>query len=253
VKVEVALLDGAGQIVAQTTGPLGPDWSLAAQWQPQQVVATLAPMQIPSRQQPGRYQLRVTMRDRNGQPIPARGVISVPGFLGLSHTEVPQTQAAWQLGDVDIVARQRNFTAPQMQHTASLNFGDQVQLMGYDLDTTEARPGGRLRITFYWKALQSIDQNYVVFTHLVDSAGQQQGQRDSMPVDGRYPTPLWQAGEIVPDTYVIEIDPGAPAGEYRVDFGWYQSDDGARLSASTANGERLRDDIAQVTGVTVGP
>jgi hypothetical protein len=253
VEVEVALVDAAGQVVAQTTGPLGPEWYRAAQWQPQEVVATLAPLSLPSRLLPGRYQLRVAMRDSHGQPVPAQGQISVPGFLGLWHTDNPQERVAWPVGEVNVTARQRNYAAPQVQHTANINFGDQIQLLGYDVDTTAAQPGGQLRVTFYWQALQSIDQNYVVFTHLFDSASKQQGQRDSMPVSGRYPTPLWQKGEIVADAYVIDIDPRAPAGEYTVDFGWYNSDTGARLSAVDSNGARLRDDIAWLAGIAVGP
>jgi hypothetical protein len=57
----------------------------------------------------------------------------------------------------------------------------------------------------------------------------------------------------VADTYVIDIDPRAPAGEYTVDFGWYNSDTGARLSAVDSNGARLRDDIAWLAGIAVGP
>ncbi len=253
VEVDVALVDDAGKTIAQTTGPLGPDWYRATQWQPQQVVATLAPLALPSRQPPGHYQLQVTMRDRKGQPVQAQGKISVPGVLGLWRTDARQDLSAWPIGEVDVVARQRNFTAPQMQHTASLSFGDQIQLLGYDIDTAAAQPGGQLRVTFYWKALQSIDQNFVVFTHLIDSTGQQQGQRDSMPAGGLYPTPLWQEGEIVADTYTINVNPDAPAGEYTLDFGWYHSDDGTRLPAIDANGVRLRDDIAQLTGIAIGP
>lgn len=253
VEVDVTLVDAAGQTIAQTSGPLGPEWYRAAQWQPQQVIATLAPLPIPSRQPPGRYQLRVMVRDRHGQPVPARGEIGVPGPLDLWQTEVEQNLAAWPVGEVNIVARQRNFTAPPMQQPANIRFGDQIQLLGYDLDTVLTQPGGPLRVTFYWKALQSIDQNYVVFTHLIDSAGRQQGQRDSMPVGGLNPTPFWQAGEIIADTYVIDIDPRAPNGEYTLDFGWYHSGDGTRLPALDATGTRLLDDIAQITGIAVGP
>ncbi len=253
VEVDVTLVDRAGHVIAQTTGPLGPEWYRASQWQPQQVVATLAPLQIPSHQQPGQYQLRVLVRDRSGRPVPAQGKISMPGPLGLWQNDVPQSLADWPVGELNVVARQRNFSVPVMQQAANITFGHQIQLLGYDLDTALARPGGKLRVTFYWKALQSIDQNYVVFTHLIDSAGRQQGQRDSMPVGGLNPTPFWQQGEIVADTYAIDIDPHAPAGEYTLDFGWYQSDTVERLPAVDASGARLRDDIAQISGITVVP
>jgi uncharacterized membrane protein len=240
VAVYVALVDATGKSIAQTSGPLGPEWYRAAQWQPQQVVATQAPLIIPSHQAPGRYQLVVTVHDRSGQAVPGQA------------TGQP-ARAAWPIGEIQIAARQRSFDRPAMQQTANVKFGDQIQLLGYDLDASEAQAGGKLRVTFYWKALRSLDQNYVVFTHLIDSTGKQQGQRDSMPVGGLNPTPFWQAGEIIADTYEINIDSGASTGDYSVDFGWYQSDSGVRLPAVDANGTRLRDDIAHLTGVTVGP
>jgi hypothetical protein len=40
------------------------------------------------------------------------------------------------------------------------------QLIGYDVDTRRARPGGRVAVTLYWQAQAPIPQDYHVFVHL---------------------------------------------------------------------------------------
>jgi hypothetical protein len=153
------------------------------------------------------------------------------------------------LGNLTVAARDRVFDRPAVQTPLSVKFGDELQLIGYNLDASNARPGGQLRVTYVWQALRSIERNYVVFNHLLDAAGTQRGQRDSMPVGGLNPTPFWQSGEYVRDEYVIDIAPDAAAGDYTLDFGWYDSDSGTRLPAIGATGERYRDDIVQLTQI----
>ena len=49
---------------------------------------------------------------------------------------------------------------------AKANFGNKIQLIGYDLDTRRAYPGGRVPVTLYWQALTPFETSYQVFTHL---------------------------------------------------------------------------------------
>lgn len=251
VKVDVALVDDASKMIDVSKGPLGPAWYPASQWQPQQVVATSTALRVPPHLAPGVYHLQVTTRDSADNVLKTTGLIDQPGFLWLWTNHVQSERDAWPLGLITVEARERNFTVPAMQHALSIKFGDQIQLLGYDFDTTAARSGGQLQVTFYWQALDSLDQNYVVFTHLMDSSNQQRGQKDSMPVGGLNPTTFWQAGEVVADTYTIDIDPSSPPGDYQLDFGWYQSDTGGRLAAVGADGTHYRDDIAILPGLSI--
>ena len=76
-----------------------------------------------------------------------------------------------------------------------------------------------------------------VVLYLVDAGGQIVGQADSQPVEGHYPTSIWDPGEIVVDEHRI----AAPPGEYQVYVGLYQWETSTRLSAAL-DGERIPDD-----------
>jgi hypothetical protein len=86
-----------------------------------------------------------------------------------------------------------------------------------------------MHLTLFWRALAKMDQNYTVFTHLVDGEGRIWGQKDNPPVDGFYPTSQWREGEVVRDQYDIDISPEALPGEYQFEVGMYLAETGERL------------------------
>ena len=109
-------------------------------------------------------------------------------------------------------------------------FGDSVRLVGYDLATADAGPGGSLQLTLYWEILEPFGKDYTVFTHLLDGEGQLVGQRDNPPVRGMYPTTWFGRGEIVRDEYDIPIGEGVVSGSYTLQIGWYDPVSGVRLA-----------------------
>lgn len=110
---------------------------------------------------------------------------------------------------------------PSMEHPLSANLGHVVQLLGYDLTTDRLKPGDTLQLTLYWQALNEMETNYTVFTHLLDEDSRIWGQKDNWPVNNTYPTTEWVPGEIVIDRYDIMVDKDAPPGEYTLEIGMY--------------------------------
>jgi len=116
------------------------------------------------------------------------------------------------------------------EHLVHYSLSDKVALVGYNLDRTTVRPGDTLKLTLYWKTLGEMDRDYTVFTHLIDGESHIWGQEDSQPLDGYYPTSLWEEGEVVEeDSYAIVVRGDAPAGEYRLEVGMYLLSTGERL------------------------
>ena len=68
-----------------------------------------------------------------------------------------------------------------------------------------------------------------MFVHVVDASGAVRAQKDNAPMNGTYPTTLWQPGEFVRDTYTLSLPPDLPPGDYALDVGLYLADTGARL------------------------
>ena len=144
------------------------------------------------------------------------------------------------LGSLRVEAWERQFTVPAVQHPLQVNLGNEVELLGYDLDRTSAKPGDSLHLTLYWRALSSMDASYTVFTHLLDGESRTWGQKDNVPQSGAYPTTLWVEGEVVADEYEIVVKPDAPTGQYVIEVGMYLPQSGERLP--------VLDELGQVEG-----
>ncbi|MCB0198169.1 MAG: hypothetical protein KDJ65_39880, partial [Anaerolineae bacterium] len=126
----------------------------------------------------------------------------------------------------------------------SLNkaFGDQITLLGYDIDSGQQLAVSRqpsaenqqpnqqtnFTITLYWRADTVPTTDYTVFLHLRDAANQNVAQKDSPPVGGQYPTSLWDPGEIIKDVLTLPLD-DVPPGRYTPVIGLYNFATGDRL------------------------
>lgn len=122
------------------------------------------------------------------------------------------------------------YTSPTpIQHPRQEILGQQVRFLGYDLRYPPYKPGGQIYLTLYWQALDRIDKDYIVFTHLLDSEGRLRAQKDNPPVNGLLPTSAWEAGEIIQDRYIILLNPDLLPGEYQFEIGMYQLETGQRL------------------------
>ena len=92
-------------------------------------------------------------------------------------------------------------------HPLSANFGDEVALLGYDL----RQEAEKLYLTTYWQALRPNTTDYTLFAHLLDAGGTLLAQNDGLPQGGRYPTSIWDVGEMVVDERMIEHGVGETA------------------------------------------
>ena len=102
-------------------------------------------------------------------------------------------------------------------------------LIGGDFSEVALYPGQTLDYTLHWKAIDSIDQDYTVFNHLLDAKGNIIAQQDSMPQQNQYPTSLWEPGEIVLDPHVISLPTELEPGAYTLRVGLYELETGQRL------------------------
>jgi len=140
------------------------------------------------------------------------------------------------LGQVRVQATDRLWAPPPFDHPVGARLGDRVELVGYDLEGTEARPGDLLRLTLVWRCLEPVEASYTVFTHLLDAGGQVRGQVDNPPVHGTYPTTLWVPGEIVVDEYDLPVAADALPGSYVIEVGMYDPETMGRLPVTDPGG-----------------
>lgn len=155
-----------------------------------------------------------------------------------------------ELGELLVEARPRSFEAPPIQHPLSVNLGQQVEFLGYDLKADHVAAGDILHLTLYWRALAGMETSYKVFTHLLGGDGYIWGQKDDFPGQGTLPTTSWVEGEVIVDEYEITVDPQAPTGDYQLAIGMYDPASGVRLPIIGEKGE-IRDDRILLKAIAV--
>jgi hypothetical protein len=205
----VHVVDGAGQIVAQSDHRPGDIFYPTTAWRPGERLRDEHLLQVPAGTPPGVYHLIAGMY-----------------FLAEGGAVVPLGEPA-ALGPVAVKSAIPTEAGAVAQRVGA-DFGQQIELVGYDTSSAD----GELVVTLVWRALQAPQADYTVFVHLLDGDGETVAQHDGQPRNGAYPTSTWDAGEVIYDEHRLPHPGGAPALElegYRLRVGFYRRATGERL------------------------
>jgi 4-amino-4-deoxy-L-arabinose transferase-like glycosyltransferase len=156
-------------------------------------------------------------------------------WLRLEGGGAARTEVA--VGTIQIEGWQRVFEAPEPDIVTDARFANQATLLGLDLAPVQVTAGESLTVKLVWKAEAAMPVSYLAFVHLLGPDGLVYGQLDHVPGDGAYPTSGWLPGEIVSDTYQIEVNLEAPPGDYQLEIGLYDPATGQRLPVG--DGDRV--------------
>lgn len=114
--------------------------------------------------------------------------------------------------------------------TNAIDFFDKVTLLNSQLATDQQS------LTLVWQVASQFATNYTVFIQAWDAeTGEYVTGFDGPPVQGNYPTSLWEQGEIVVDTHPLDLSQ-LEAGTYDLLVGLYDPNSNDRLPAFDANG-----------------
>jgi hypothetical protein len=132
--------------------------------------------------------------------------------------------------------------------------GQSIELLGYEISTDgpggPVQPGSRINLKLVWRAKNAPSQSLKVFIHVMDASEKLLTQKDGVPGNWSLPTDTWAAGEVIVDSYEIPVPPEATLGDYKVQVGMYNPEDGQRLPALEA-GARLTDDSIPLTTFSI--
>jgi uncharacterized membrane protein len=96
-----------------------------------------------------------------------------------------------------------------------------------------------LQVDVYWQAETALDEELVVFVHVVGPEGLV-GQDDNPPAEGRWPKDWWRAGQIIRDRHTISLDEPYDPTKHQILVGLYERSTGIRLPVSdVTTGEPL--------------
>lgn len=129
-------------------------------------------------------------------------------------------------------------TAPSPQFPVDAVFGEQVRLIGWDMEEGSVAAGERFAMTFYWEVLQANpNERWQIFVHL-DGSGRQNLDHDA--IGGIYPSVYWQTGQIIQDRVEGELSNALGDGTIEVFVGLFREND--RLEVSRAGLGTVADD-----------
>jgi hypothetical protein len=114
-------------------------------------------------------------------------------------------------------------------HAAGVDFGDGITLEGYSIDTDSLRDAGTLTLTTQWQARAPLDEDYMLFVHVLDDEGNRVAQVDVPPAGPEVPTGIWRMGHYYRWFHPIPVGADLPPGTYRLAVGLYHPDTFERL------------------------
>lgn len=191
-QMTLGLFDAQGRPVTDAASTVVTPFP-TTQWVPGAYLLQWHRLPIPEELQAGSYQVALLVGDGKG-----------------SRRQIP-------LGQVQVRAVEHVYTIPPIPHPLVRDFGASFELLGYGLQ----RAGLRIELSLYWKSLAPTTTSYTVFVHALDAEGKVVAQEDSVPRDGEYPTARWKTGEIVQDTYTLELP--ATGEATLLEIGWYDA------------------------------
>jgi hypothetical protein len=228
--VFLKLLNGARHVWGQQASRPLSDGLPTSRWEEAVVVRDKREIEVLPGTLPGPYLIEVILYDFTSEKWVS-----------------PKGEEDLLLGPIEIPRREiLTIESLDIEHPLKVNLGSKIQLLGYNLESG-FHPGDGIHLTLFWRCLEEMNQDYTVFTHLVDGKNKIWVQKDNQPVDGFYATTRWEQGEIVRDQYDLLISPDAPPSEYQIEVGMYLAETGERLP--------VLDETGQVRGnrVVLGP
>jgi len=115
-------------------------------------------------------------------------------------------------------------------HEAGVQFGSDIQLLGYHLPVKSVNPGDNVAILLQWQANQPIPNNYTIFVHVLGPDGELVAQQDGPPFWlAPQPTSQWPVNQPVIDNHRVHLPDHLSSGRYAVQTGLYHPETMERL------------------------
>ena len=131
-----------------------------------------------------------------------------------------------------------------MQHKVDVNFENRLHLIGYSFSPETAKPGTEVKITYWWRCDDTVEEGWQLFTHLHDAS---QDKSDNMDWNG----PIrenrnnkqilgpdrWEKGKIYVDEQTYKMPDWLKGPELTVLVGIWKGDARLRIVSGANDGD----------------
>jgi hypothetical protein len=132
---------------------------------------------------------------------------------------------------------------PRLAVDVEGEFAGQLRVLGLEWRDRRGRPvaslsaGRSYQLTMAFEVLAPVRRDWQLFVHLEARGFRING--DHPPLQDRYPTHHWAAGDYVVDEHEVAIARDAPPGRYELLFGWYAGQQRLEVTRGERSGDRL--------------
>jgi 4-amino-4-deoxy-L-arabinose transferase-like glycosyltransferase len=137
-------------------------------------------------------------------------------------TNLPQVieSGVREIGQIQVQPRQSSLNVP---NPMSVNFGDEAELVGYDISKLVMQPDDEVTVTLYWRGKRPLTTDYRVFVQILQpNTTNVFASHDGMPAEWTRPTSTWRPDEIIEDKHTFKIPPDVPLDTWQLSVGMYQ-------------------------------
>jgi hypothetical protein len=134
--------------------------------------------------------------------------------------------------------------APADAKKIDINFENRVHVVGYKIEPESAKPGTDVKLTYYWRCDEPVDEGWALFTHIQDVAADHTDNLDwSGPIrENKNNRQLlgpdrWEKGKIYVDEQTYKIPDGAKSPELNVMVGLWKNDARLRVVSGPSDGD----------------
>ena len=130
-------------------------------------------------------------------------------------------------------------------HKLDVNFENKIHLIGYRFEPETAKPGQEVKITYYWRCDDPLEEGWLLFTHTKDEGSGKMGNLD-------YEGPLrdqrngnhqvlgperWEKGKFYVDTQTYKVPDDVTGAEITVTTGIWKGDARLRIISGPNDGD----------------
>lgn len=131
-----------------------------------------------------------------------------------------------------------------VKHRIDINFENKVHIVGYKVEPEVASKGTDVKITYYWRVDEALDEGWMLFTHLrdedadhndnLDWVGPIREQRGNKQVFG---PERWEKGKVIVDEQTYKIPDWVKGPEITVMVGIWKGDARLRVLTGDSDGD----------------
>jgi hypothetical protein len=192
-------------------------------WQPGEIIADSLDLHLPDgAYAPNNATLHVGLYEQDG-----------PRLTAIDGQGQAVADNAASIGAIKIDPRPGDYP-----NSTRVNFGNQVELLGYAMSPRSIRPGEAVTVTLYWRATAPFTADYRVFLNALRPTQRISAQDSSKPLRDTFSTQNWPVGKVITDVRVLQFPPHAKPGELDIEIGWFLPQVG-RLSVLADDGHEV--------------